>query len=722
MSEAGQDTQGNAGSGQEQYSTTEFEKFQNWFKEADQFSHDWRKQAREDYAFVSGDQWSQEDAAFLKLLNRPIITFNRIDPVIDSVAGLEVNNRQEVAFFPRHAGDAATDELLTGAAKWCRDECNAEDEESDAFRDQLICGMGWTETRLDYDEDPEGKMMILRVDPMEMFWDGSANKKNLSDARFIMRVRDLPLTILEEMFPDAEVADLHAAWAMDTGVTADLAHDAQQAPFYREDQSPLIDKNRVLCRSVEIQWWEHEKVMTFVDPFTGEKKIDKDADIDFNKLKGRIKLIEDKTGFSIPLKYAKQKRKKFYKAWLGNKVLKKTDGPEEGGFTLKSMTGKRDRNKGTWYGLVRGMLDPQKWANRWLSQVMHIINTNAKGGIMAEADAFANPQEAVDQWASPDAVTLLNSGAIQKGKIKEKPQAQWPQGISELMQFAVSSIRDASGVNLELLGQADRTQPGVLEHQRKQAALTILASLFDSLRRYRKEQGRLLLYYITNFLSDGRLIRIGGPSEARYVPLIRQPDTVKYDVIVDDTPSSVNLKEQAWAALIQMMPVLTKIQIPLQVWLSILKYSPLPASLTAEITTALQQAGQNQQPDPKMEAAKMDLQGKQLDLEMQKSEERDQQMRSKMDMLQLQADMANAGLEGEKLKSETGKNRTQAILNLAKAKETSHNALMDSSAHAHEVRMGHHEASMNAIGTIVDAAVKLHPPKDPNNQGAPNGR
>lgn len=718
MPEAGQETQGNAGSGQEQYSTTEFEKFQNWFKEADQFSHDWRKQAREDYAFVAGDQWSQEDAAFLKVMNRPIITFNRIDPIIDSVAGLEVNNRQEQAFFPRHVGDAAVDELLTGAGKWCRDECNAEDEESDAFRDQLICGMGWTETRLDYDEDPEGRMMIVRVDPMEMFWDGSANKKNLSDARYIMRVRDLPLTIVEEMFPDADVDDLHASWAMDTGVTADLAHDAQQAPFYREDQSPLIDKNRVLCRLVEVQWWEHEAVMTFVDPFKDQKQTVTTAE--YKKLSERMEEL------GYPLTEAtKQKRKKFMKAWLGSKVLKRTDGPEEGGFTLKPMTGKRDRNKGTWYGLVRGMLDPQKWANRWLSQVMHIINTNAKGGIMAESDAFANPQEAVDQWASPDAVTLMAPGAIAKGKVMPKPQAQWPQGISELMQFAVSSIRDASGVNLELLGQADRTQPGVLEHQRKQAALTILASLFDSLRRYRKEQGKLVLYYITHFLSDGRLIRIGGPSEARYVPLVRQPDTVKYDVIVDDTPSSVNLKEQAWNALIQMMPVLTKIQIPMPVWLSILKYSPLPASLTAEITKALQDAAsQPKPPDPKVMAAQLDLQGKQIDLQMQQSEERDQQMRSQMDAAQLQAEMANKGLEGEELKSKIGLNRTGAILNLAKAKETGHDANMQQAQHAHDVKMDRHEASMNAIGTVIDAAVKLHPPKDPNKQakGANDGR
>jgi len=47
------------------------------------------------------------------------------------------------------------------------------------------------------------------------------------------------------------------------------------------------------------------------------------------------------------------------------------------------------------------MRDPQMWANKWLSQTLHILNTAAKGVIVAEMDAFEDTTEAEEKWFSP---------------------------------------------------------------------------------------------------------------------------------------------------------------------------------------------------------------------------------------------------------------------------------------------------------------------------------
>jgi hypothetical protein len=131
-----------------------FIRVKQWHSEASQHSGAWRDETRESYAFVAGDQYDEKDRARLKELMRPCLSFNRIGPVIDSVSGMEVNNRQEVRYIPRTMGDVKVNEQLTDGAAWIRDECDAEDEESDAFIDLLIGGMGWTETRIEYETDP----------------------------------------------------------------------------------------------------------------------------------------------------------------------------------------------------------------------------------------------------------------------------------------------------------------------------------------------------------------------------------------------------------------------------------------------------------------------------------------------------------------------------------------------------------------------------------------
>src|SRR5690242_12711616 len=71
------------------------EAWRNW-KASRTHLTEWRKEAEENYDFVAGNQWTQEDLATLQEQMRVPITFNRTEPTIAAVCGYEINGRQEV--------------------------------------------------------------------------------------------------------------------------------------------------------------------------------------------------------------------------------------------------------------------------------------------------------------------------------------------------------------------------------------------------------------------------------------------------------------------------------------------------------------------------------------------------------------------------------------------------------------------------------------------------
>ena len=167
---ADQDDDGTAEAGptKDDDDETLLRKLKRWEKQAKQHWSEWRQEARQAYDFVAGKQWSADDkAALLDQMRQPVV-FNRIAPMVDAVSGAEVLNRQEVRYSPREQGDVQVSEIVTAADEWARNLADTEDEESDAFADVIICGMAWTETKMDYEDDPEGRIVDDRVDPLEM--------------------------------------------------------------------------------------------------------------------------------------------------------------------------------------------------------------------------------------------------------------------------------------------------------------------------------------------------------------------------------------------------------------------------------------------------------------------------------------------------------------------------------------------------------------------------
>jgi hypothetical protein len=571
-----------------------FEVLKGWWRADSEHTFNWRQTAKEWFEFRSGEQWSAEDRQLLNAQQRPTIVFNRVLTVLKAIAGMEINGRHEVTFIPRNTQDTAINEVLTAASKWMADGCDAEDEESSAFEDTCTCGMGWTENRLDYETQWNGKYVEEKVSPFEMYWDRTAKKKNLSDSRRMARVRKMPLGDAMQLFPGFDAAALDAQWAVDNIYGATKTLEEKRRREENTTSSTYDDTREVTI--VHMQWFEREYYWKIANTQNNTiTELDDDKYKVFNERMQQLGGQQNYTAVKLP-------RRVFKQAFMGGSMLKSGDSPVKDQFIWKCITGELDLVHGTWFGLVKVMMDPQRWSNKWLSQVLHILNTAAKGGIIAEEDVPAgDPREFEDNYARPDVVTWVSKGAIAAGKIMPKPGGGVTDGHVSLMQYAITSIRDVTGINLDLLGQQDQNQPALLDQYRKQAGMTILATLFDSLRRFRKQVGLIRLYYIQNYLADGRLVRVVGPEGAQALPLLKDKCLGIFDAIVDDTPTSPNMKEANWAVIQPMLAVFKDQLVANPVVLTaLLEYSPLPS----RVIEMLKAFAANQKQDPEQQQLK----------------------------------------------------------------------------------------------------------------------
>jgi len=642
-----------------------------WIKQDMPHVSKWRKEAREDFEFYAGDQWSEEDINILRAKERPALVFNRIAPLVNAITGSEINNRREVRFFPRELGDARASEVLSNAAEWFRDECGAEDEESDAFEDAVITGMGWVDTRLDFEDEPDGAPKIERMDNLEMGWDCHAVKPNLEDARRKWRIREVTYEDAVTLTGVKDKTKLHAGWVKDL---TDLGepHDQDRADHYEGGQDDFAGSgySKGKCTLVEIRWVEKQPYYRGPDLETGEVREYNEKQLDL--------IRKDYPDFPA----VRQTRKIVRRAFIGKEVLGEPDTPlvppGTGLFGWECITGYRDKVKGQFYGVVRAAKDPQRWSNKFFSQVMFLLNSQSKGGIAAERDAFEDQRQAEASWAKSDEITWLKSGALsgEKPKIIPKSPAQFPAGFFTLFQETKEAISDVTGLSQEFIGTREVDQAGVLEYQRRQSSLNLLASLFNSLRRYRKRQGRILLYLIQEHLADGRLVRIVGDDLRQYVPLTKADvANKKYDIIIDDSPSSPNEKDRTWQLIMQMLPMVKDIITP-DIALDLLSVSPLPASLVDKLRMKAQEAAQRPKP-PSPEEIKahadqvrfqMEMAGKQADMQAKQTEHQmDAEMKGLDLMVEQQKAQIDMALQRQKLQNDMQKMAIQERQNAISA-------------------------------------------------------
>lgn len=550
------------------------------------------------------DQWNEggmgnrtADAAGSGGNKTKRLTVNEIGPFLQALSGRQMMQRFEREYLPRSKDSAYFAECMTATDKAMMQRIDAEQVESTAFRDGPGTH-GVSAVRWEYDTlESESGLIKVTVWPIwQMMWPRSCSSINLGDRPWHRLGFWMPSREVEDRWPEKWDKVKHAAmsnsWAsfqveQDGGTSSRTPwaggggnRPLSEMGFYDDHQNQFWVEYE--------EWREVETVydvgvpvdpsMTYAIALAGAAP---GADTMASVTMTRKEMIEHKkshaamTGEEVPdqLIAKKQRLRYRYAYQIADVILEDGDIPVKL-FTLAFMTGFRyPLPYGTmWVGFVEKLIEAQKWCNILLSALIRNMQASPKGLLMYEQGLFASKKDAFEQWAAPGGTIEVARGKLTGGappyQVVAATSAPYSQMVEPLLGFYREALSRLSGFNPGSIGQLGsdlRRISGEVVRAVQDAAMVSNAELFDSLRLYRRQAGRIFLAFLKEFWGDRpeELVDIVGrealyrvnPETGQEEPTLPPPEMWTESawkmIAVEEVTPTGDMLESLWSSLEQ---------------------------------------------------------------------------------------------------------------------------------------------------------------------------
>lgn len=573
----------------------------DWWKESLDRHKERRKRALDCHKMVDGDQWEQADVQLARDQKRPALTFDLLSAMLAAVEGQERNNRQDMRYFGVGKEDDQAAHNWTKLLKWVMEGNGGDFELSTGFREMLIGGEGWVTPIVDYLDDPEGSVSLEFVDGDEVFDDPLCKHPIGIDARYRLRVKMLTEDEGEALFPGKFMTSIRAAATEDGGI---METDGKGFPDMYLTPDPTgpkrYDPKDQTWAVIQAFWWQIEdgwhclnEETGLIDELTDEEYQTKRTERREQQLAAMNAIITGQArpmpegpeaemamardaemmamGVQQPpripmpksLQCTKRPCKRVYEAFVVKDALLELAPLREKlkVFPLTPIRGTRRKTKHDFTGIIERLIDIQKQHNVENTVIVQLLQLMPKQSWMGPKGSFHNKQEWENGVAKPGKMLEYNA---QRGKPEPIAAAGLPRHLVDMAFSRPNTMREVSGINVEMTGIRQGNDAGVVMEQRAKAAQTVLAPLFDNTRRTRKLLGKIILAFMQAHLSPQRQIRVLGPDAQAEVVAVT-PDMLqgRYDFAVDDTNSTINDRVATLNIMQTTLPQMMKAGVPI---------------------------------------------------------------------------------------------------------------------------------------------------------------
>lgn len=506
-------------------------------------------------------QWDDSIKSSRGADGRPVMTEDRINPMVSVVVNSLSQSRAAVTINPVSDTDQETADVVQGLIRHITTTTTALNAYDVAATSMVRTGRGFYRVLVDY-EDSESFDQIIKVAPISnhhmLYIDPAAVESDLSDMNWAIISEDMDIDTFKDTYPDADSS------SMDASTWSSLGDDIPE--FYNKDTVRVIEYFYKVPRKVKLVRLNNGQVLTSDKLPKGVSL--KEGAIIYPSLMEEEQLYIDAIRDSVILdvKWAKM---------TAIEVLEQREWPGKY-IPIVPVLGKDllISNKKRWYGLITGMIDPQKRFNWLLSAQLEAINLVPKAPWLAQEGSLINPNAWNNAHKSPQAV-LYYKREIDGTPINMPSRVSASvdvSAISQALMYAADGLKGTSGLYNPSMGASEGGQSGVAIRAQQAQGDMSTAHFQQGITRARKLEGLIYLDLMGKVYDTQRVLRIVKEDESSEQVVVNEEtgegtrkfdlSIGKYDLTVSAGPSYSTKRQENLAVLMslaQTMPIIGQV-------------------------------------------------------------------------------------------------------------------------------------------------------------------
>lgn len=524
--------------------------------------------------FAAREQWPEDpnSRSDRKELNptrkAPRLTIPETSRVLAAFSGRQILQRFERDYIPRNQTVARFAETLSKVDRAVMQSIDAEQTDSRAFRDGPgIQGVSWVRWYVDEWSGPKPRLRYIDVPIWSMMWPAT-RELNLRDRAWQRWGSWWPQSTVKERWPEHYDAIRYMIGQRQWSAGTTTPGQSSRIPWAGQAGNKPLNLGDYYDPGQRCFWIEYEEwrelitiwqVTRPVDPTVPYSKAlaigigeDGTDQLETVEMTSKAQVTEFKqqhfaaTNEEVPTSdmIVPRRRMVYRQAHLfGDRVLEHGDllgwnGENMGTFTFNSMAAEAvELMSSTRYiGLLEDLEDAQRMVNYMMSALIRDIQINPKGVLVTEQGLFRDKNEALAAWTAPGGTIEVPRGRLTQGGAKPYDviaggTTAYSSKLEGMLAFYREAIPRLAGFNPAALGQLGtdiRRVSGEVVRQLSDAVTTSNAERFDSLRLYRRDNGRIFLAFARLLWEPEDLIDFIGEEDA-------------YDEVTDPTTGQAQL-------------------------------------------------------------------------------------------------------------------------------------------------------------------------------------